>query len=184
MWVNAGAVPGLVSACFASPIIVGGLRTADPLDPGVQAWWAAKALDYRGISPGFVGVLVKADSEGQPGPARYNRTELQGANMIGAAMEPAGCVCVWRAFVHPPPSQGPGTQPSYQYDLFRPWDGRFGPGVSVQVKNGPFDFQVREPVDALFGTGLAATSAFLELEATQVSGIGVWGGSPTTYYLF
>eukprot|EP00911_Craspedida_sp_UC1_P002819 UC1_evm1s2064 len=155
----------MVSACFASPILVGQLKTADPLDPGVVAWWSTKARQYKNITTSFVGMLVKADSEGQPGPSKYNRTELQGANMLGAALALVNAVCVWRAFVHPP-GDNPGVQPRYQYDLFKPWDAQFDAHVSVQIKNGPFDFQVREPVDALFGQ-MPNTSLFLELEATQ-----------------
>jgi len=155
----------LVSPCFASPIIVGGLKTADPLDAGVIAWWRTKAEEYKQVSSSFVGLLVKADSEGQPGPAKYGRTELQGANMLADALQPVGAVCVWRAFVHPPGNDA-GHQPSYQYNLFHPWNGHFRSNVVVQVKNGPGDFQVREPVDALFGQ-MGSTNLGLELEATQ-----------------
>lgn len=166
----------LVSVCFASPILVGNLTTADPEDPTVLTWWANKAREYRAATPSFVGILVKADSEGQPGPSKYGRTEVQGANMLGKALQPIGAVCIWRAFVHPP-SDDPGHQPSYQYNLFHPWNGAFLDNIVLQVKNGPGDFQVREPVDALFGQ-MAATNLGLELQATQECDLATAHGSP------
>eukprot|EP00051_Salpingoeca_urceolata_P000251 m.33286 g.33286 ORF g.33286 m.33286 type:complete len:777 (+) comp10343_c0_seq1:101-2431(+) len=152
------------SPCFAAPIMVGGLKTADPLEPAVQQWWAAKAKEIYSLAPSFSLFLVKSDTEGAPGPAAYNRTELQGANMLGEALGQVHALCVWRSFTHPPGSMG--LQPEFQYELYHPFNGKTRPNVVLQIKNGPYDFQIREPVHALFGR-MDRTNVMLEVEATQ-----------------
>ncbi len=137
-----------LTARFSSPVQIGGLETADPLDPRVKAWWRAKADEiYRSI-PDFGGFLVKANSEGQPGPWDYKRTQADGANVIADALAPHGGTVFWRAFVYGNSKEDRAKQ---AYDEFRPLDGKFRNNVVVQVKNGPIDFQPREPFHPLFG---------------------------------
>ena len=137
-----------LTARFSSPIELGGLKTADPLDPAVQAWWKAKADAIYASIPDFGGFLVKANSEGQPGPGDYGRTHADGANMMAEAIGNRGVV-IWRAFVY---SDKDATDRAKQaYNDFAPLDGKFAPNVIVQVKNGPIDFQPREPFHPLFG---------------------------------
>ncbi len=153
-----------LSVRFSAPLDVGGLQTADPLDPAVRRWWRAKADEIYARIPDFGGFLVKADSEGQPGPQRYGRTHAEGANMLGAALRPHGGVVFWRAFVY---AQGSAEDRVKQaYDEFAPLDGRFADNVILQVKNGPLDFQPREPFHPLFGA-MPRTPLALELEITQ-----------------
>ncbi|WP_199616045.1 alpha-glucuronidase family glycosyl hydrolase [Paenibacillus alkalitolerans] len=158
-----------LSINFASPIQIGALPTADPLDSGVRRWWAERAEDiYRRI-PDFGGFLVKADSEFRPGPFTYGRNHADGANMLAEALEPFGGIVVWRCFVY-------NCQQDWRdrstdraraaYDHFTPLDGTFRDNVILQIKNGPMDFQVREPVSPLFG-GLRRTNTLLELQITQ-----------------
>jgi alpha-glucuronidase len=171
-----GIVP-LLSVCFASPIHVGNLSTADPKDEKVQAWWAKKSAELYSLEPMWGGFLVKADSEGNPGPMDYNCSQADGANLLAsallkgrAAVDPAAAhdglgLVVWRAFVY-------GAKVSREdrarqaYDTFLPLDGHFASNVVVQVKNGPIDFQAREPVSSLFGR-MRNTSLLLEVQATQ-----------------
>ncbi|HVX44310.1 MAG TPA: alpha-glucuronidase family glycosyl hydrolase, partial [Mycobacteriales bacterium] len=152
-----------LSANFACPISLGGLSTADPLDTAVRKWWADKAGAIYSAIPDFGGWLVKADSEGQPGPLTYGRTHAQGANMMAEALQPHGGIVMWRAFVNDFDSQ---TWASRAYEMFHPLDGQFMDNVVLQVKNGPIDFQVREPAHPLFGA-LPATNTMAELEITQ-----------------
>ena len=157
-----------LTPCFASPMDVGGLKTADPLDASVQAWWRATAATLRAIIPSFRGWLIKADSEGEPGPSTYHRNQSQGANMLATALAPVNGTLLWRAFEY----GGGGDRATRAYDTFAPYDGEFLDNVVLQIKNGPLDFQVREPASALFGAGLRAASGeplrlLLELQATQ-----------------
>ncbi|KQV86026.1 alpha-glucuronidase family glycosyl hydrolase [Pelomonas sp. Root1237] len=152
-----------LSARFSAPVELGGLKTADPLDPAVRAWWQAKADEiYRRI-PDFGGFLVKANSEGQPGPQDYGRHHADGANMLAEALAPHGGIVMWRAFVYAPDA---GDRAKQGYAEFQPLDGRFAPNVIVQVKNGAIDFQPREPFHPLFGA-MPKTPLALELQITK-----------------
>jgi alpha-glucuronidase len=153
-----------LSARFSAPIELGGLKTADPLDPGVVAWWKAKADEIYAIIPDFGGFLVKASSEGQPGPHTYHRSHKDGANLLAAALAPHDGVVMWRAFVYDPK---PGTdRAAAAYDSLQQFDGQFAPNVLLQVKNGPIDFQPREPFHPLFGA-MPKTPLMLEVQITQ-----------------
>lgn len=153
-----------LSIRFSAPMELGGLPTADPLDPAVAAWWRQKADEIYGLIPDFGGFLVKADSEGQPGPRTYQRTHADGANMLAAALAPHGGVVMWRAFVYDPK---PGyDRAAAAYDSLKPFDGKFAPNVLLQVKNGPIDFQPREPFHPLFGA-MPKTQLMPELQITQ-----------------
>jgi alpha-glucuronidase len=153
-----------LSARFSAPRELGGLATGDPLDPAVRAWWAAKADEiYRAI-PDFGGFLVKANSEGQPGPGDYGRTHADGANMLAAAVAPHGGVVMWRAFVYS--DTNPEDRAKQAYSEFSPLDGEFADNVLVQVKNGAIDFQPREPFHPLFGA-MPRTPLMLELQVTK-----------------
>ena len=148
---------------FASPKVLGQLPDADPLNPAVVAWWQHKVDEIYRLIPDFGGFLVKANSEGEPGPQDYGRTHAQGANMLADVLQPHGGVVMWRAFVY----QAHGTDRAMQaYQEFMPLDGAFRPNVIVQVKNGPIDFQPREPFSPLFG-GLTHTQVMPELQITQ-----------------
>jgi alpha-glucuronidase len=153
-----------LSANFAAPRLIGGLATADPLDAAVQRWWNEKANEIYTAIPDFGGFLVKADSEGQPGPQAYQRTHADGANVLADAVAPHGGVVIWRAFVY-----DPGVDPDRvkrAYLEFVPLDGRFRDNVIVQTKNGPLDFMPREPYHPLFGA-LPKTPNLAELQITQ-----------------
>ena len=153
-----------LSARFSAPIEIGGLKTADPLDPAVRAWWRAKADEIYGLIPDFGGFLVKANSEGQPGPQDYARTHADGANMLADAVAPHGGIVMWRAFVY---SQNePEDRAKQAYDEFVPLDGKFRDNVVLQVKNGPIDFQPREPFHPLFGA-MPHTPLMLEVQITK-----------------
>ncbi len=152
-----------LSVNFASPVLLGKLPTADPLDDRVRQWWKNKADEIYRYIPDFGGFLVKADSEGQAGPYAYGRTHADGANMLAEALAPHGGIVVWRAFVY---GQGETDRAKKAYADFRPLDGKFADTVAVQVKNGPIDFQPREPVHPLFGA-MERTTLFMELQATQ-----------------
>ena len=160
-------VHSLVAPCWTSPQTVGGLNTSDPRDARVAAWWAAKVAEVRGTLPpgAFRGLLFKGDTEGQPGPGKYNMTELEGANFFARLLAPASAIVVWRAFSHPPNGRNlPVDQALFQFARFAGWDGNTLPNVVLQTKNGPYDFQVREPVHSLFGA-LPRTNMVLEFEA-------------------
>lgn len=153
-----------LSARFSAPVELGGLKTADPLDVQVREWWKKKVDEIYKLIPDFGGFLVKANSEGQPGPRTYNRTHAEGANMLAAALAPHNGVVMWRAFVY-------DTKPGYDraaaaYDNLQPFDGKFAPNVLLQVKNGPIDFQPREPFHPLFGA-MPKTQLMPELQITQ-----------------
>jgi alpha-glucuronidase len=153
-----------LSARFSAPVELDGLKTADPLDPEVAAWWRRKADEIYRLIPDFGGFLVKANSEGQPGPRTYGRDHLDGANMLAAALAPHKGVCIWRAFVY---DAVPGyDRAAAAFDQLQPFDGRFAPNVLLQVKNGPIDFQPREPFHPLFGA-MPRTQVMLEAQITQ-----------------
>lgn len=153
-----------LSARFSAPIEIGGLETADPLDPAVRAWWKAKADEVYRIIPGFGGFLVKANSEGQPGPQDYGRSHADGANMLAEALAPHGGIVMWRAFVYS--HEEPDDRAKQAYTEFVPHDGRFAPNVLVQVKNGAIDFQPREPFHPLFGA-MPKTPLMMEFQITK-----------------
>jgi alpha-glucuronidase len=153
-----------LSVNFAAPQILGGLKTADPLDAGVARWWRDKASEIYGHIPDFGGFLVKANSEGQPGPQDYGRTHAEGANVLADAVAPHGGIVMWRAFVYSADVDPDRIKRAYLE--FVPLDGRFRDNVIVQVKNGPLDFQPREPFSPLFGA-TPRTPLMAELQITQ-----------------
>jgi len=153
-----------LTARFNAPVELGELSTADPLDPTVAAWWRRQADAIYDRIPDFGGFLVKANSEGQPGPQDYGRSHTDGANVLAAALEPHGGTVFWRAFVYS--SEVSDDRAKQAYDEFVPLDGRFADNVIVQVKNGPVDFQPREPFHPLFGA-MPKTPLALELQLTQ-----------------
>jgi alpha-glucuronidase len=152
-----------LSVNFASPMVIGGLSTADPLDSDVRAWWKAKAKEIYQLIPDFGGFLVKANSEGQPGPCDYGRTHAEGANMLADALKPYKGIVMWRTFVYSPNDADRAKQ---AYNEFFPLDGEFRDNVILQVKNGPIDFQPREPYTPLFGT-MKRTATMPEFQITQ-----------------
>ncbi len=153
-----------LSARFSAPIDIGGLKTADPLDPAVRAWWAKKSDEIYATIPDFGGFLVKANSEGQPGPQDYKRTHADGANMLADALRPHGGTVMWRAFVYQ--QENPDDRAKQAYADFKPLDGKFADNVLVQVKNGPIDFQPREPFHPLFGA-MPKTPLMMEFQITK-----------------
>ena len=153
-----------LSVRFDSPIVLGGLDTADPLDPSVINWWNSKVSEIYSVIPDFGGFVVKADSEGQPGPTQYGRTHAEGANMLAAAMQPHGGLVLWRAFVYDVATDPDRVKRPYKF--YQPLDGRFATNVILQVKNGPMDFQTREPIHPCIG-GMSNTQVGLELQITQ-----------------
>jgi alpha-glucuronidase len=158
-----------LSVNFASPVALGGLPSADPSDDGVRAWWAATTRQVYGTIPDFGGYVVKADSEGQPGPFAYGRSHADGANMLAEALAPFAGVVHWRAFVynHRQDWRDRSTDRACAaFDHFAPLDGRFHDNVILQVKHGPMDFQAREPVSPVIAAMLATRLA-VELQATQ-----------------
>jgi alpha-glucuronidase len=158
-----------LSVDIASPQKIGGLPTFDPLDPAVKAWWTAKVNEIYAQIPDFGGFTVKADSEGQAGPASYGRTPADAANTLAAALEAHGGVVLYRAFVynhHADWRDPKADRARAAYDIFHPLDGKFAANVIVQIKEGPIDFQAREPVSPLFA-GLRQTNQAMELEVTQ-----------------
>lgn len=152
-----------LSINYNSPRLFGDLTTADPLDPAVAKWWAARTQNVYRYIPDFGGYLVKANSEGQPGPQDYQRTHADGANMLAAALKPFGGVVFWRAFVYHPDI---GDRFRGAYDEFKPLDGAFADNVILQVKNGPIDFQPREPYSPLF-SAMEKTQLMMEFQITQ-----------------
>jgi alpha-glucuronidase len=173
-----------LTARFSAPVELGGLKTADPLDPAVQKWWKDKVDEIYTYIPDFGGFLVKANSEGQPGPQTYGRTHADGANMLADALAPRNGIVMWRAFVydvrpqkanenfdsHRVDSTAPNIAASDRarqaYDEFKPLEGKFRKNVLVQVKNGPIDFQPREPFSPLFGA-MHQTPLVMEFQITQ-----------------
>jgi alpha-glucuronidase len=152
-----------LSVFWAAPKVLGGLATADPLDPQVKQWWAAKSDELYKAIPDFGGFLVKANSEGEPGPQDYGRNHADGANMLAQALGRHDGVVMWRAFVYQAGSKDRFKQ---AYEEFQPLDGKFDPKVLVQVKNGPIDFMAREPFHPLFGA-MPKTPLVLEVQLTQ-----------------
>jgi len=152
-----------LSVNFASPIQWGGLSTADPLDKKVRVWWRRKAKEIYRLIPDFGGFLVKANSEGQPGPCDYGRTHADGANMLADALKPYKGIVMWRAFVYNPSDTDRAKQ---AYQEFQPLDGTFRDNVIIQIKNGPIDFQPREPYSPLFGS-MPHTGQMVEFQLTQ-----------------
>ena len=153
-----------LSARFSAPIELGGLATADPLDSGVQRWWRDKADEIYAHIPDFGGFLVKANSEGQPGPQDYGRSHAEGANLLADALAPHGGVVMWRAFVYA--HDVPADRTTQAYTEFKGLDGEFRRNVIVQVKNGPLDFQPREPFHPLFGA-MPRTPLMMEFQITK-----------------
>ena len=153
-----------LTARFSAPIEIGGLTTADPLDAHVSAWWRAKADEIYGAIPDFGGFVVKANSEGQPGPQDYHRTHADGANMLADALAPHGGIVMWRAFVYS--NEVPADRVMQAVDEFAPLDGAFRRNVVIQVKNGPLDFQPREPFHPLFAR-MPRTPLLMELQITK-----------------
>ena len=152
-----------LSINFASPIKVGGLKTADPLDASVKKWWKDKVNEIYRMIPDFGGFLVKANSEGEPGPQDFGRTHADGANMLADVLKPHKGIVMWRAFVYSPQSPDRANQ---AYLEFMPLDGQFRDNVIIQIKNGPIDFQPREPYSPLF-TAMQKTPMMVEFQITQ-----------------
>lgn len=153
-----------LTARFSAPIEIGGLKTADPKDTQVANWWKQKAKEIYKRIPDFGGFLVKANSEGQPGPQNYGRDHVDGANMLADAVAPFGGVIMWRAFVYS--EHDVNDRAKQAYAEFQPYDGKFKDNVIVQVKNGAIDFQPREPFHPLFGA-MPKTPIMMEFQITQ-----------------
>jgi len=153
-----------LTARFSAPVEIGGLKTADPLDPAVNEWWRKKVNEIYQLIPDFGGFLVKANSEGQPGPQNYGRTHADGANMLATALRPHKGIVMWRAFVYS--NEEPDDRHKQAYNEFVPLDGKFADNVMVQVKNGAIDFQPREPFHPLFGA-MPFTPLMMEYQVTQ-----------------
>ncbi|WP_079690375.1 alpha-glucuronidase family glycosyl hydrolase [Ohtaekwangia koreensis] len=153
-----------LTARFSAPVEIGGLTTADPLDSAVQAWWKKKVDEIYTYIPDFGGFLVKANSEGQPGPQNYDRNHADGANVLAKALAPHNGIVMWRAFVYS--NEVPEDRAKQAYNEFKPLDGTFEKNVLVQVKNGPIDFQPREPFHPLFGA-MPKTPLMMEFQLTQ-----------------
>ncbi|KIO51583.1 alpha-glucuronidase family glycosyl hydrolase [Flavobacterium hibernum] len=153
-----------LTARFSAPIEIGGLKTADPKDTEVANWWKEKAKEIYKSIPDFGGFLVKANSEGQPGPQNYGRDHVDGANMLADAVAPFGGVIMWRAFVYS--EHDANDRAKQAYAEFQPYDGKFRDNVIVQVKNGAIDFQPREPFHPLFGA-MPKTPLMMEFQITQ-----------------
>ena len=164
-----------LSVNFASPKALGDCQTADPLDADVQKWWEKKAKEIYKLIPDFGGFLVKANSEGEPGPMDYGRTHVDGANMLAKALKPYNGIVMWRSFVY---SAKGGDRASQAVEEFLPYDGQFADNVIIQIKNGPIDFQPREPISPLF-FNLKKTKVMAELQITQE----YTGNSVQTCYL-
>ncbi|MDG5473686.1 alpha-glucuronidase family glycosyl hydrolase [Jeotgalibacillus sp. ET6] len=166
---RAYGIKTFLSANYASPITTGDLDTADPLDEDVRKWWRNTAERIYDYIPDFGGVVVKADSENRPGPFTYNRNHADGANMLGEAFEPFGGIVIWRCFVYNCKQDWRDRETDRAraaYDHFMPIDGDFRENVVLQIKNGPMDFQVREPVSPLIG-GLQRTNQMIEFQIAQ-----------------
>ena len=162
-------VQAAISVDFGSPKTVGGLETFDPLDRGVADWWKARATELYRVVPDLGGFVLKADSEGRVGPSTYGRTHADAANVVARALEPHRGLLFYRGFVydhHADWRNLKNDRARAAYDNFHPLDGRFDDNVVVQIKNGPIDFQVREPASPLFA-GLTKTNEAIELQVTQ-----------------
>ncbi len=152
-----------LSINFSSPVVLGGLETADPLNKDVRKWWKDKVTEIYDLIPDFGGFLVKANSEGLPGPQDFGRTHADGANMLADALKPHNGIVMWRSFVYNPGNEDRAKQACNE---FIPLDGKFRDNVIIQVKNGPIDFQPREPFNPLFGA-MGKTAVMPELQITQ-----------------
>ncbi len=152
-----------LSINFATPMKLGGLTTADPLNEQVIKWWQDKVAEIYRLIPDFGGFLVKANSEGEPGPQDFGRSHADGANMLAKVLQPHHGIVMWRAFVYNPKSSDRANQ---AYEEFMPLDGQFAANVIVQIKNGPVDFQPREPYSPLF-TSMKKTPMMVEMQVTQ-----------------
>ncbi|MFZ4456469.1 MAG: alpha-glucuronidase [Bacteroidales bacterium] len=152
-----------LSVNFSSPALLGHLKTSDPLDTSVKLWWKQKVKEIHNLIPDFGGFLIKANSEGQPGPQDFGRTHADGANMLADALKPYGGIVMWRAFVY---SANDHDRAKQAYNEFFPLDGKFRDNVILQVKNGPLDFQPREPFSPLFGA-MQQTTIMPEVQITQ-----------------
>ena len=158
-----------LSINFAAPMELGGLSTADPLAGEVKAWWKETAEKIYSYIPDFGGFLVKADSEFRPGPFTYGRDHADGANMLAEALKPFGGIVIWRCFVYNcllDWRDRSKDRAKAAYDNFKPLDGKFHENVVLQVKNGPMDFQIREPISPLFGA-MEKTNEFMEFQIAQ-----------------
>lgn len=153
-----------LTARFSAPVEIGKLKTADPLDREVIDWWRKKVDEIYSYIPDFGGFTVKANSEGQPGPQNYNRSHADGANMLADALAPHNGIVMWRAFVYD--NNVPDDRAKQAYNEFTPLDGKFRDNVLIQVKNGPVDFQPREPFHPLFGA-MPKTPLMTEFQITQ-----------------
>ncbi|MBN2441641.1 MAG: alpha-glucuronidase [Spirochaetales bacterium] len=153
-----------LSVRFSAPMEIGGLKTSDPKDKKVIFWWKSKVSEIYGIIPDFGGFIVKANSEGQPGPQDYGRSQADGANMLAHALKPYGGVVMWRAFVYD--FNIKEDRAKQAFNEFIPLDGMFMDNVLIQVKNGPIDFQPREPFHPLFGA-MKETPLMMEFQITQ-----------------
>lgn len=153
-----------LTARFSAPVEIGGMTTADPLDAAVRAWWKKKIDEIYTHVPDFGGFAVKANSEGQPGPQNYKRSHADGANMLAEALVEHNGIVMWRAFVYD--NEVPEDRAKQAYNEFKPLDGKFNANVMVQVKNGPIDFQPREPFHPLFGA-MPKTPLAMEFQVTQ-----------------
>ena len=154
-----------LSINFASPMALGYTKTADPLDKKVQQWWKKKAKEIYATIPDFGGFLVKANSEGQPGPGDYHRTHADGANMLADALKPFGGIVMWRSFVYGANHKGE-DRVKQAVSEFKDMDGKFRDNVILQSKNGPLDFQPREPYAPIFDN-IRQTSQMAEFQITQ-----------------
>ncbi|GAE29725.1 alpha-glucuronidase family glycosyl hydrolase [Halalkalibacter hemicellulosilyticus] len=166
---RAYGIKTFLSINYASPIQIGNLATADPLDEQVKAWWKAKAQEIYDFIPDFGGFVVKADSEHRPGPFSYGRDHADGSNMLAEALEPFNGIVIWRCFVYNCLQDWRDRKTDRAraaYDHFKKLDGQFRENVVLQIKNGPMDFQVREPVSPLFGA-MEQTNQVLEFQVTQ-----------------
>ncbi|MDR3595541.1 alpha-glucuronidase family glycosyl hydrolase [Clostridium sp.] len=158
-----------LSINFAAPITLGDLKTADPLDNDVIKWWKRKTEYVYSVIPNLGGFMVKADSEGRPGPFTYGRNHAEGANMLASALAPYGGILIWRCFVYNCRQDWRDytiDRAKAAFECFSPLDGQFLDNVYLQIKNGPMDFQVREPITPLFGS-MDHTNKLLELQITQ-----------------
>ncbi len=150
-------------ANFDAPITLGKLKSASPLDTNVRKWWKDKADEIYSLIPDFGGFLVKANSEGQPGPSDYGLTQADGANLLADAVRPHGGIVMWRAFVY---TYNPKDRAKQACEIFKPLDGKFASNVLLQIKNGPLDFQPREPFSPLFGA-MPKTNLMMEFQITM-----------------
>ena len=158
-------IKSFLSINFATPMALGETKTADPLDHTVARWWRAKAKEIYQLIPDFGGFLVKANSEGQPGPGDYHRSHADGANMLADALQPFGGIVMWRCFVYGANHKGE-DRVKQAVSEFKPLDGKFRKNVILQTKNGPLDFQPREPYSPVFDQ-VRKTPDMVELQITQ-----------------